>query len=400
VKGDRPELGVRKLDGEKSVDSMRILMVSDYFYPFLFGGGERRMYELAKRLARRHEVHIITRRLADSARYEQHEGIHIHRIFVPSRRITLESFINGLFFMLGVLFKSLRLGEFDVYSPQQFFPLPPTWVASKVRGRPTVATIHDVYASGWVQQYGFKGSLMALFENATLKLPYAKVVTVSNPSKEKLVASGISGERIEVIPNGVDIAAFDEIKAKKSGRSRIIYLGRLIEYKHVDDLFVAFSKLDLEAELYVVGEGPEKENLKELSRSLGIENRIFFAGFVDERRKIELLKSAQALVLPSTVEGFAIVLIEGMAAGTPVITADIPAVHVSVRDGETGLLFKPRDIKGLKTKLERLLRDKDLRSKLSQKGYELVKKEFIWDKIAEKVEVTLSLKHSKKDITI
>lgn len=368
---------------------MRVLMVSDYFHPFLFGGGERRMYEIAKRLAKGHEVHVVTRRLKGSARHEKHEGIHIHRVFVPSKEVTLESFINGLFFMIGAFFMSLRLGDFDVYAPQQFFPLPPTWAASKVRRRSIVATIHDVYAGGWIRQYGLKGFLMALFEKITLKLPYTRVITVSSPTRGKLVTSGVPEERIEIIPNGVDIAEFDGVRVEKSKRPRIIYLGRLIEYKHVDDLLKAFSELKLNAELYVIGEGPEKGNLRDLARTLGVENRVFFTGFVDERRKIELLKSSHVLVLPSTVEGFAIVLIEAMAAGTPVIAADIPAVHVSVKDGETGLLFKPRDVDDLKIKFERVLKDKELRARLSRNGYELVRRKFSWDKVVGEFEATL-----------
>ena len=349
------------------------------------------MYEIAKRLAKKHEVHVLTRRLKESARYEKYEGIRIHRVFVPSKGVTLESFINGLFFMISAFFTSLRLGDFDVYAPQQFFPLSPTWVVSKLKRRPIVATIHDVYAGGWIRQYGLKGSLMALFEKITLKLPYTKVITVSSPTREKLVTSGVSEKNIsiKIIPNGVDIAEFDGVKVEKSKRPRIIYLGRLVEYKHVDDLLKAFSELKLNAELYVMGEGPEKENLRDLARTLGVENRAFFTGFIDEQRKMELLKSSHVLVLPSTVEGFAIVLIEAMAAGTPVIAADIPAVHVSVKDGETGLFFKPRDVDDLRIKLERVLKDKRLRVKLSRNGYELVKSEFSWDKVVGKFEAAL-----------
>jgi glycosyltransferase involved in cell wall biosynthesis len=369
---------------------MRILIVSDYFYPFLFGGGERRMYEIGKRLAKKHEVHVLTRRLAGSHNYEEHEGMHIHRIFVPSREITLESFLNGLFFMIGAFLTSLKLGEFDVYAPQQFFPLPPVWLASKVRKRPIVATIHDVYADGWIQRYGLKGYLMAFFEKIMLRLSYTIIVTVSDASKEKIMAAGVPEKAIKIIPNGVDLAEFEKVRVEKSKKPRIVYLGRLVEYKHVDDLLRAFSGLNLDAELFVIGEGPERENLKNLARNLGIENKVFFMGFVGEHRKIELLKSAHVLALPSTVEGFAIVLIEAMAAGTPVIAADIPAVHMSVKDEVTGLFFRPRNVDELKAKLERLLTDSVLWTKLSRNGYELVREKFSWEKIANEFERTLN----------
>lgn len=365
---------------------MRLLMVSDYFHPFLLGGGERRMYELAKRLARRHEVHVVTRRLGSTPAYERHEDIHIHRVFTPSRQPALESFVDGFFFMLAAFFKVLRLGKFDWYAPHQFFPLVPAWAAAVIRRIPVDATIHDVYAGGWIERYGLKGSLMALFERITLKLPYDRVTTVSVPTREKLLASGVLTGRIEIIPNGVDLGAFNSVKMKKSRKPRIIYVGRLINYKHVDDLLKAFSELDLDAELWVVGDGPERGKLEQLAKELGVEDKVSFTGFIDERRKLELLKSSWALVLPSSTEGFGIVVVEAWASRTAVVVSDIPALNALVEDEKNGLIFKLRDVKGLKAKLERVLEDEELRERLSKAGYELVKEKFSWDGIAKAIE--------------
>jgi glycosyltransferase involved in cell wall biosynthesis len=366
---------------------MRLLMVSDYFHPYLLGGGERRMYEIAKRLAKRHEVHVVTRRLGSAPAYERHEGIHIHRVFTPSRKPALESFVDGLCFMLAAFFKVLRLGDFDWYAPQQFFPLVPIWVASRVKGRPIVATIHDVYGGRWIENYGLRSCPMILFEHISLRLPYSKIVTISKASKGKLVASKVPEWRIEIIPNGVDLAAFNGVKVEKSRKPRVIYVGRLIGYKHIDDLLRAFSGLDLDAELYVVGEGPERKRLEGLVEELGLRERVTFTGFVDERRKMEFLKSSWALVLPSSIEGFGIVVVEAWASHTAVVVSDIPALGALVEDGKTGLIFKLRDVKGLKEKLERMLRDEGLRERLSKEGYELVKRIFDWNKVAAETEL-------------
>jgi glycosyltransferase involved in cell wall biosynthesis len=258
-----------------------------------------------------------------------------------------------------------------------------------MKGTPILATIHDVYSSGWIQRGGFRKYLMVLFERITLKLPYTKVITVSDASKEKLVASGVPREKIEVIPNGVDVRKYDEVKVKKSDIPRVIYIGRLIGYKRVDDLLLAFSRLDLDAELYIVGEGPERKNLEALARKLGVDNKVTFTGFVSELRKIELLKSSHVLVLPSTTEGFGIALVEAMAAKTPVIAADIPALRELVGDEEVGLLFRPRDVDALKMKLERLLKEGELRKQLSHEGYEFVKRKLDWDKVTKEVESLL-----------
>ncbi len=374
---------------------MRILMASDLFYPLLLGGGEKRMYEVARRLAKKHEIHILTRRFKGLLSYEVHEGVHIHRVFVPSGKIKLESSSDGSAFMLGALSKGINLGDFDLYAPQQFFPIFPSWLIAKAKRKPIIATIHDIYRETWLQKYGIKGALMATFEKAMLKLPYTRIITVSNSSKQKLIQCGVPEHKIEVIPNGVDVKEFDEVRVKKSEKQRVIYVGRLVGYKHVDDLLVAFSGLDFDAELFIVGEGPERKNLKNLARKLKIHDKVTFTGFVDERRKIELIKSSRVLVLPSSTEGFGIAVIEAWAARTAVIVSNIPALCELVRNGKTGLIFKLRNIADLKDKLDRVLRDKVLRNKLSTNGYKLVKKKFEWDEIANQIEKIFEVSKEK-----
>jgi glycosyltransferase involved in cell wall biosynthesis len=285
--------------------------------------------------------------------------------------------------------KGIKLEDFDIYAPQQFFPIPPLWLIARARKRPIIPTIHDVYRDTWLQKYGSKGCLMSIFEKIMLKLPYNKIITVSNSSKSKLIGCGVPSEKIEVIPNGVDLEEFDRVRAKKSEKPRIIYVGRLIGYKHVDDLILAFSKLDLDAELYIVGDGPERKKLESLAKKY-VNGRIVFTGFVDDERKIELIKSSHVLVLPSTTEGFGIVLIEAMAARTPVIAANIPALKELIGNEEFGLLFEPRNVGELANKLKYLLENTRLAREFSRKGYEFVKREFCWDEIAKKTETLFS----------
>ncbi len=365
---------------------MRILMASDLFHPFLLGGGETRMYEIARRLTKNHEIHVITRRFKGLPSYEAHEGVHIHRVFVPFGGIKLESPADGSAFMKSALLKGLNLGDFDLYAPQQFFPIFPLLLIAKAKRKPLVATIHDVYRDTWLQKYGLKGCFMSAFEKVMLKLPYARVITVSSSSKKKLVEGGVPEHRIAIIPNGVDVGKYDEVKVEKSDRPRVIYVGRLIRYKHVDDLLVAFSRLDLDAEMYIVGEGPERKNLEDLAEKLKVDHNVTFTGFINERKKIELLKSSHVLVLPSSTEGFGIAVIEAWASRAAVIVSDIPALRELVEKGKTGLLFKLGDVKGLRERLERVLKDKALREEITREGYELVKRRFAWDKVADEVE--------------
>ncbi|MEW6592378.1 MAG: glycosyltransferase family 4 protein, partial [Candidatus Hadarchaeota archaeon] len=124
---------------------MRILIGSDFFYPVLPGGGERRMYEIGKRLAKKHEVHVITRKLNNLPTYQKHENMHIHRVFVPSRKPALVTVMDSVCYMMGGILETMKLGKFDVYAPQHFFPIPPLWTGAKMLDAPVVVTIHDVF---------------------------------------------------------------------------------------------------------------------------------------------------------------------------------------------------------------------------------------------------------------
>ncbi|MEM3401697.1 MAG: glycosyltransferase family 4 protein [Candidatus Hadarchaeales archaeon] len=369
---------------------MRILIGSDFFYPVLPGGGERRMYEIGKRLAKNHEVHVITRKVEGLPAFETHENMYIHRIYTPGKKATLLKFVDGLSFMGFGFLKTAGLGKFDVYAPQHFFPIPPLWMGARIFDSPVVVTIHDVFfTKEWIANYGIGGYAMMAFEKLSLAIPYSKIVAVSNSTKEKLVAAGVSPGNIEVIPNGVDLNLFDSVKAEKSKKLRVIYVGRLIEYKHLDDLLLAFSKLKIDCELYVVGVGYERERLEKMARGLGISKKVVFTGFVSDEEKIRLLKSSHIFVLPSTVEGFGIAVVEAMAAGVPTLCADIPALREVTENGRVGVLFRPRDVEELKEKLEKMASDEKLRKKLSEAGHKNVIEKYSWDRVATKMEEVL-----------
>lgn len=366
---------------------MRILICSDFFYPVLHGGLEKRVYEVAKRLAKKHEIHVITRGLKELPSHETHDGIHIHRISVPSGGIKRESISDGFAFISGALRKGLRLGDFDIYAAEEFVPLVPLGIVAKIRGGHLIVTLHDVYRENLLREFRFKGGFLATLEKKMLRLPYTKIITVSTSAKEKLIKNGVSEGVIEVIPNGVDVNKFDRIKAVKPAKRRVIYVGRLVWNKHVDDLLKAFSKLDSDIELHIVGWGPKRRNLEVLAQKLGIGQRVTFTGFVSEEKKIELLKSADALVLPSSFESFPVVVVEAWASRTLVVASNIPALRALIKNGKTGLTFRLRDVEDLTRKLERAL-DGKLCRKITNTCYALVRKKFTWDKIAEKVENT------------
>src|SRR5690606_5732738 len=114
----------------------------------------------------------------------------------------------------------------------------------------------------------------------------------------------------------------------------------------IDKLIEAFAKLDpaLDARLEIVGSGDQENHLKHLAKSLGVLDRIRFAGFVSEEEKKDALHRAKVFAMPSIAELQSIATLEAMASGLPVVAADAVALPHLVHHGENGFLFEPGNV--------------------------------------------------------
>jgi len=141
--------------------------------------------------------------------------------------------------------------------------------------------------------------------------------------------------------------------------------------------------------LIIVGEGPERKNFKFQILNLILLNNIEMIGKVPEEDKINLLAKSHIHVLPSVVEGFGLVTMEALSAGTPVVNADIPINKEILNGSQGGLLYKLGDYVDLSEKLEELLTNQKLYNRKVKEGFELVKK-YDWDKVNKEYEHLLS----------
>jgi glycosyltransferase involved in cell wall biosynthesis len=199
-------------------------------------------------------------------------------------------------------------------------------------------------------------------------------------------------EKFREIPFSVNTNEFKPLEIDKK-ENIILFVGGLDKahyFKGVDILIKAISKIkDIELELRIIGEGELKNEFKNLSRDLGVENRIKFLGRPDRESFIKNFQQAKVLVLPSinSNEAFGIVLIEAMACGTPVIASDLPGVRTVFENEKSGLLVEPKNIEGLKNKIELILQDQEKQKKMSTEAHKLVlaryKEEIIDSKILD-----------------
>lgn len=208
-----------------------------------------------------------------------------------------------------------------------------------------------------------------------------EIIVVSNYIKEVLVSIGVSGEKISVISNGAEKSG----KEPSGENKRIVFIGALVEQKNVEVLLKAYKKVKDEikdAELFIAGEGKEKDRLLALTKNLGLKD-VCFAGYIDNID--EAFTRNSCLVLPSREEGFGIVLLEAMHRGVPVIASRIKSLEEIVRHEYNGLLFEKNVEDELSRALVRIFTEQELRDKLRKNGKEYAKN-FDWRKTAEDVE--------------
>jgi glycosyltransferase involved in cell wall biosynthesis len=176
---------------------------------------------------------------------------------------------------------------------------------------------------------------------------------------------GVARERLHLVPNGVPgcdaplaPGAFAASLGVACDSPLVGFVGRLSPEK-APDLFVRMAAQlagkHPRAVFVVVGDGPMRERLQEEARLLGIGERVHFTG--ERHDVLALLPSLCALVVPSHAEGMPLVLIEGMAAGVPVVATSVGGIPELVRHLETGLLVAPGDAGNLATAVDGLLDD-------------------------------------------
>ena len=228
---------------------------------------------------------------------------------------------------------------------------------------------------------------MASFKRAALQ--DADAVTVnSSVTNRAVTAVGGSMRRLVNIPMGVSVAplngrqaALGERLRQRHGRSSgplLVFIGRIVEEKGVEDLLHAIQLLATSApgrRALIVGEGQDRADMEQLARSLGIAEVTHFTGWVDSADIPAYLHAADVFVGPSRtaangwVEAQGLTFIEAMAAGTPVVATRVGGIVDAVHDEQTGLLVDERAPEQIARAVTRLWQEKPLRDRLVSNAY-------------------------------
>ncbi|MFL5500515.1 MAG: glycosyltransferase family 4 protein [Gemmatimonadaceae bacterium] len=337
------------------------------------GGAELHLQEIFSRIvARGHSVDLLCSSYAGAAERTAIGGIQVYRF---GSRHTYP------FVARGYYRRHLARNGYDVVIEDlNKIPLyTPLWSLKRL-----VVVVHHLFGSTAFREALPPLAAAVWLSEQPIGVIYRSVPfeAVSVSTADDLVARGISRESIRVIYNGVDSARLTPNPAERSDRPLFVYLGRLKKYKRVDIVIRAFAELNLpEAIMEIAGTGDYRASLEGLVKSLGLEERVKFLGFVPEEEKVHLLRRAWASVLASPKEGWGISNLEAAACGTPVIAANSPGIRESVINGETGFLVPPNDHGAMTASMRGLVESPDLVEVLGRAARRFAEG-FTWERAA------------------
>jgi phosphatidyl-myo-inositol alpha-mannosyltransferase len=359
---------------------MKIGLVTPYIYPLPGGVNGHVSYLYDNLIARGHDVRIISS-VHGPQRASEGDVIRIGYGFsVPANGsvgiVTLSPRYTRL------VSEMLERERFDVLHFHEPFVPFLSLVLLRESKSVNVATFHAF--AGWSAAYEFWKRLLRPFA-ARL---HGRIAV--SAAARHFIDRYFPGD-YKVIPNGVDLGRFQGARPfarYRDGTANIFFVGRFESRKGIMYLLKAYRvlrKRGYDCRLLVAGSGPQEREVRRYIATRRLQG-VELLGRVSDEDKARYFATADVYVSPATgQESFGIVLLEAMAAGTPIVCSDIHGYKGVVRRNEQALLVPPRDVNALVGAIARLLDDPDMRARMAAAGRERAV-QFSWQNITAKVE--------------
>jgi len=368
---------------------MRILITTPIFPPDV-GGPATYTYESAKRLSSKgHKIKVVT--FLDSNKKEI-EGVEIFT--VKTRRNSL--------LRQGIMFAKIlwALREMDLLFAQDPVVVGfSSFLASKALSKPII--LRFVGSISWETAFRFRETSKffeeflksqdgRLYTRVLLKLEkfilsnVNKIVTPSFYLKDVLVKHyDLNPQKIVVIPNAIDLQSEELSPKMRYGDPMIVTVGRLVPWKGIQEIIEVLPYLIRKYTnlvFLIVGDGPERDNLKKKVGTLGLRRHVVFLGALPREEVFHILKSADVFILNSRYEGLPHVVIEAMASKVPVVASNIKPNRELIENNVNGLLIDIGSKEQLVNAIMSLLENQNMRRRISDEAYRTVENHFTWEK--------------------
>lgn len=373
-------------------------MLTWEYPPRIVGGISKVVYDLSQRLTKDgHEVHVVTYLDGDAKPFEKDKDVFVHR--VSNYMIASNNFIDWVLQLnFNMLAKANELiakdGKFDVIHAHDWLT---AYAAKSLKDSyniPLTCTIHATEAG---RNSGIHTDEQKYINDTEWMLTYEsmEVIVNSNYMKNELQRLfSLPFDKINVIPNGVNLTKFNKINRDYDFRRRfaadnekiIFFAGRLVPEKGVQTLIGALPKIIEnynDVKLIVAGEGGMLEELRTFAYNIGVAHKVYFTGKLNSVDMVNMYKAADVAVFPSTYEPFGIVAIEAMLSGTPTVVSDIGGLNEIVDHGVNGMKFYTGNINSLADSILSILYNPKLAADLTKNAKAKVKEKYNWASIAD-----------------
>ncbi len=398
---------------------MKILMLSWEYPPRVVGGIARVVHDLSHRLlSDGHEVTVVTYKDGNVPYFEDDDGIQVYR--VDNFMISSNNFIDWIMQLnFNMIAKAGEIiaekGNFDVIHAHDWLTAYAGKTLKYAYNTPLVSTIHATEAG---RNSGIRGETQKYINDTEWMLTYesSEVIVNSNYMKNELQRLfGLPYEKINVVPNGVNLNLFNNIEKDYDFRRKfamdnekiILFMGRLVYEKGIQTLIAAMPKILAnyhDSKLLIAGKGGMIDELRAQVNALGLNDKVYFTGYLASKDVQRMYKCADVSVFPSTYEPFGIVALEAMLSGTPVVVSDVGGLNEIVEHGVNGMKSYAGNPNSLADSILTLLYDQKLCDTVTKNAKLKVKTEYNWTKIAQDTHLayqkaiceTMASRHAKQ----
>jgi glycosyltransferase involved in cell wall biosynthesis len=372
---------------------VRFLFIN-YEYPPVGGGSATACQQIAQALTKRgHRIVVLTTGIGSLVGTAEENGVRVVRVRALRTSTHQSGILEMLSYILAASWEAVGLVKaYKIDSTLAFFSVPGGIVARLIHlrtGIPYVISLRGGDVPGTEPHLAFFYRILQPVRHNIFK----HAIGITAPSEGlKTLSEKTDPFRVQVIPNGVDLDLFRPDPARRTEVPGLLSVGRLHAQKNVSYLLklVSLIRPRTAVTARIIGDGPERAYLEELSRSLGISDCVKFEGWLSREAVREAYQSATLLVHVSTYEGMSNVILEALASGLPVAASRILENAELVQPDINGLLLDPdSDPSQAVEPISAILTNQAEWTNLSRGARQTVESRFSWSQTTERYEQLL-----------
>lgn len=347
--------------------------------PAKSGGVEAAVEKLAPHLKLKgSDVTVYCRTQYCTERPANFQGVSLKYIPTIDTKYT-EALVHSFLCTLDACTKNFDIIHYHALGNGLFSIIP------KLFGKKTVVTVHGLDYER--EKWGLIAKIYLRLSELILNHSPVSIISVSKKIKRDYKTK--FGKEIDYIPNGVDPAKKTQLNRLRRFELRkgkyILFLSRIVPEKGLHYLINAFSMIDTEYKLVIAGDATHTDGyLAQMKQEAKYDDRVVFSGPLFGADKREAFSNAAFFVLPSTIEGMPIVLLESMSYGLCNLVSDIEENLDVIEKNKYGVSFTAKDTNSLKEKMEWMIRNPKECQRLANRARNMVIRKYQWDQVAKR----------------